>query len=85
MKITKKIISVLIIIFMGIINVKATNNDFDIEDIKIEDKNETIKVINPTYKDNNVESTIEFNKVGDYVKYKIILKNNDDKIYKIKK
>ena len=84
MKLFNKIIIILLLLFFGTINVKAANNDFTVENISIEEKNETIKVSNPSYNDNNIESTIEFNKTGDYVKYKIVLNNNTDIIYKIK-
>ncbi len=84
MKILKKIFILLIMIILNIINVKAANDIFNIEEVYIDNKNETINVSNPSYEDNNIESTIEFNKVGDYVEYKIVLINNAEKIYKIK-
>ena len=85
MKNVSKVFTILIIMISGLSIVKAVNSNFNIENINIEEQSNTINVSTPIYDENIIDSKIEFNKVGDYVKYKIILKNNDDKIYKIKK
>ena len=85
MKNVSKVLIILTILILGLSSVKAVNNNFNIENINIEDKTDTINVSTPIYDENNIDSKIEFNKVGDYIKYKIILKNNDNKIYRIKK
>ena len=84
MKNVSKVLIILIIMISGLSNVKAVNNNFNIEDISIEEQSDTINASTPIYDENIIDSKIEFNKVGDYIKYKVVFKNNSDKIYKIK-
>lgn len=81
----RKIYVLLIILFFsGICSVKAINADFTIDSIKISDKSNSIVVSDPSIIENNINSKIEFYNVSDFVKYKIVFKNNSDKEYRIK-
>lgn len=48
------------------------------------DKSEGVNVGIDEFDDSTVKSNIEFHKVGDYVTYKMTVKNNDDKDYTVK-
>lgn len=64
-------------------NVYATEI-FSITSISEEEKSETAEVNDLTFEGTAINSDIVFHKVGDYVKCKITIKNNEDKDYKIK-
>ena len=79
-----RVFLVLIMLFIGLNSVNAKNDDFTIEDITIVDESEQVERLNITYDKLGINASLTFNEVGEYVKYKIILKNNTDKDYKIK-
>jgi len=66
----------LLIPFMVHAEVKITN----IEQIDI---TEGLKVDDPTYKDLTINFNIKFNKVEDFIKYKVTIKNDTNKDYEI--
>ncbi len=80
----KLLIFILCIFLFNVSNIYALNQNFEINSIEITDKSNSISVSNPSITDNSISSNIEFNEVSDFVKYKIVLKNNTDKEYRIK-
>lgn len=79
----KKIINnllLLIVSFIFIGNVNA-QSDVKITGLTVEDKTSTISVNSYSYDDLGIKTDIFFNQVGDYVKFKITLKNNDNMDY----
>ena len=53
------------------------------EDIIVKDKSGTITVDNPTFTDEEIISEIKLNKMGDFVTFELILKNNELEKFKI--
>ena len=72
----KLLIFILCIFLFNVSNIYALNQNFEINSIEITDKSNSISVSNPSITDNSISSNIEFNEVSDFVKYKIVLKNN---------
>ena len=67
------------------INVIYAKEIVTIENIEIEEKSENTITSVPSYDGLSVDTNITFQDVGDYVKYKITIKNNDkENNYKIK-
>ena len=62
----------IIMLFIGINNVSAKDDNFTIKDIAIVDESEQIERLNTTYDKLDVNLSLTFNEVGEYVKYKII-------------
>ena len=79
-----RLLLMLIIFFCSINTVVASNSDFIINSVNIDDKSEYLDRSNLTYDKLNISDFVIFNEVGEYVKYKINLKNNSNKEYKIK-
>ena len=51
--------------------------EIDVTNFKIVDKNETIEVSEPIFKNNKVTSNITFKELNDYVTFEFDLNNND--------
>ena len=79
-----KFFLILIIALFSIKDVNAFNDEFIINNINIEEESEQIERLNLTYDKLDVNASITFNEVGEYIKYKIELKNNSNKDYRIK-
>ena len=80
----KKILSSLLILFLFLL---GTNNVFALDvsqvSLNVEDKSSTITVLDEGIGTLEINPKIEFNVVGDYITYKLVLKNNDGKKYKV--
>ena len=72
----KKILLVLIcFLFMNVVYASA---DVKIVDLEVSDKTSTIEVNSYSYEGLGIKTDIFFNQLGDYVKFKIKIKNNDN-------
>lgn len=80
----KKIFSLLLISFMFIL---GTDNVFALDisqvSLNVDDKSSTITVIDEGLGNLEVNPKLEFNVVGDFITYKLVLKNKDGKKYKV--
>ena len=80
----KKILSILLLTITFLL---GTSNVFALDvsqvSLKVEDKSSTIKVIDEGRGYLEVNPKLEFNVVGDFITYKLVLKNNDGKKYKV--
>ena len=78
----KKVINIIIVLMIGFLftNVVHAAN-VTVKEITIDSKSDTIEVNSFSYEGLNIKTDIYFNQVNDYVKYKVILKNNDNKDY----
>ena len=79
----KKILNILFTLlfsFLFMNNVFASVNA-NIKSLEIADKTSTIDVNSYSYEALGIKTDIFFNQVGDYVKFKIVLKNNDNTDY----
>ena len=81
----KKVIFLLLMIvsIFGIANVNASSNSIELTRVDIEDKSDTITVNEPIFSLNEITSNITFNKINDYVEFKLTFKNIEDKKLKI--
>lgn len=77
------VFSIMLLFVIGLFSVNASGN-VKVTDIKIKDKSDTISVVKPVFKNNQVTSNITFNQEGDYVLFDVTLKNNKKTTYKIK-
>ena len=76
-------ISFIFIIFLGTTNVNASEN-VKIKSIDLVDKSdETIETNKATFDGLVMNFDLKFNELNDYVKYKIVIENNESKDYKI--
>lgn len=83
MKKITKILVLLVMLFSFISYPKAKGN-IRITSVIEEEKSTTTEVIgNPNYNDLNVSFNARFRNLNDYIKYKIVIKNDDSKEYKI--
>ncbi len=76
----KKILNVFLVLafsFIFMSNVFASAN-VNIKSLEISDKTSTINVNSYSYEGLGIKTDIFFNQVGDYVKFKVVLKNNDN-------
>lgn len=76
----KKILNVFLVFlfsFLFMSNVFASAN-VNIKSLEIADKTSTINVNSYSYEGLGIKTDIFFNQVGDYVKFKVVLKNNDN-------
>ena len=80
---TITLIVILLFSLIGTFRVYATGNTFTITNVEIAEKSETINVKELSFEKTEISSNIIYHKVGDYVKYKITIKNNDSQNYKI--
>ena len=81
----KKVIFLLLMIvsIFGIANVNASSNSIELTRVDIENKSDTITVNEPIFSLNEITSNITFNKINDYVEFKLTFKNIEDKKLKI--
>ena len=84
-KVKKKIIYALLLVvtFLSVTTVNAAGKKIEVSDFSVKDKSGTITVEDPVITDNLVTSNITFNEVGDFVTFKLVLKNNENEKYKI--
>ena len=54
-----------------------------ITNVEVVDHTESLEVAKPTYKDLKLDLNIKFNNVEDFVKYKLTVKNDNDKAYEL--
>ena len=80
----KHYIYVVFFLMLLFTNTKAYALDIKIEDVSITDKSSTVTTNTINYTDNEISSNVSFNKVNDYVTYEIKIKNNENKLFKIK-
>lgn len=82
----KKIINIMFVItllFLFIPNVYA-NNALKIESIELDSKSDSIKIVNDlSFNDLSLNYDLEFNNLGDYAKYKVIINNNSNDDYEL--
>ena len=76
MKYFKRILVGLFIFFLGITSVYAL--DVNVKNITIKEKSSDIEVNSPTISGKNIESTIKFHKLNDYVTFEVVLDNDSD-------
>ena len=68
---------------LGVCSVMAEEVLLFMKDVKIIDKSDSTIVNDFSYKNNNINSDLEFYNIGDYIKYEITLFNKSDKDYRI--
>ena len=71
------------LLIIATINVYASS--FDITDVRIKEKTDTIVVQTPSILGKEITTGITFNKINDYVTFSLSLKNNEDVKYRIKR
>ena len=69
----------LLSIFMPFKNVDAEEMPLSLEDVSLSDKSYSVGIENLGTNNNEVENTMFFNKVGDFIDYEVTIKNNSDK------
>ena len=62
----------------------AFSNEFIIQNISVEEKSELFESTNVSFDKLNISSPVIFNEIGEYIKYKIELKNDSNIEYRIK-
>ena len=77
MKRLLNIIFIILVSFIFVGSVHAAAN-VNITGLTVEDKTSTIDVNSYSYEGLGIKTDIFFNQVGDYVKFKVTLKNNDN-------
>ena len=77
------ILIILCIMFFGIYKINAEGNDILIKSVEVKDKSESTIVNLSDYEDLTINNEVSLYNLNDYVIYKIVLKNNSDKDYKI--
>ena len=84
----KFMILILIMVFLfSIIQIGyafASAEKISLTNVEIINKSDTVYVDNITYENKEINNNITFHKVGDFVTYKITIKNNENKNYIIK-
>ena len=81
----KKLVKILIIITTFLFNISSVFAiDINIKEVKVYDKNDTITVSNISLDNTKITPEITFNKINDYVTYKVVFKGKDTIKYKIK-
>lgn len=80
---TITLIAILLFSLIGAFRVYATGDTFTITNVEISEKSETINVKELSFEKAEINSNIIYHKVGDYIKYKITVKNNDRQSYKV--
>ena len=81
---TTSLILVFAISIFGISKVFANTNIFKIMNITISDKSDSTIASITSFDDSNIVVNTEYHGVGEYVEYKLLLKNNSEKSYTIK-
>ena len=78
------VIMMLIVSIVSIDSVFAKGKDFSLTKAEVGEKSSTVTLNKFSYKGSSVTSNVTFHKVGDYVTYKLVLKNTSDKTLTIK-
>ena len=76
-------IMVLLLSIVGIFRVCAKEENFTITKIDVSEKSATVDVKELNFEKSEINSDVVYHKVGDYITYKITIKNNDSTSYKI--
>ncbi len=79
----KKIIFVLLTMLLFITNIKADDVDIKISEISILEKGNYVETNTPSVNGLNINFNVKFNDVSDYVKYKVVIKNNEKEDYSV--
>lgn len=77
------LIAIIIINFIKITKVFASNEPISIDSLSIAEKSEEVIVNSINYGKTSIDTDVTFYKLGDYVTYKVVIKNNDSKDYNI--
>ena len=77
------LIAILLLSLIGVFRVYATGDTFVITNAEVSEKSNTIDVKELSFEKTVINSNIVYHKVGDYVKYKITVKNNDSQSFKV--
>ena len=79
----KKLIFIMAFIFLPTI-VLAANNRYEVKSIEVVEKSDgAIEKEQASYQDGKLKISISLNDVDDYIKYKIVVKNLDDRDYNL--
>ena len=88
MKYKKILFSIFLLVFLfsvvGFVRVLAEEPTFKLINATIEEKSSDVDAVINSYDNNDLETDITFHKIDDYVKFKLTIKNNDSKEYKVK-
>ena len=88
MKYKKILFSIFLLVFLfsvvGFVRVLAEEPTFKLINALIEEKSENVDASINSYDNNSIDTNITFRKIDDFVKYKLTIKNNDSKEYKVK-
>ncbi len=74
----------IIVSIVSIDSILAKENDFSLTNAEVGEKTETVTSNDFSYEGNSVISDVTFHKLGDYVTYKLVLKNTSDETLIIK-
>ena len=78
------LITFVLLSIVGNTSVYATEDVFSVTNAEITEKSDTVEVSKMNYDGTSIDCEVIFHKLDDHVKYKIEIKNNDDKDYKVK-
>ena len=80
----KKILLASLIFFLLLIPLKIKAANVEIKEVEILEKSDGLTEISkPTYKDLKINFDLGFKELRDYIQYKLVLKNNDEKDYQV--
>ena len=84
----KKIKSLFLLMIILILNVAYSTNvhalDVNLSDAKLKENNSSTKDEKVTFHENQIDSKVALNSVGEYIVYEIKLDNNEEESYEIK-
>ena len=80
----KKVLLISLIFFLLLIPLKIKAANVEIKEVEILEKSDGLTEFSkPTFKDLKVNFDLGFNELRDYIQYKLVLKNNDEKDYEV--
>lgn len=80
----KRIIIWCLMLILIPLNVKAEEKNIKITKVELEEKSENVEVIEePSISLKNINFNLKFSEVGNYIKYKVTLKNESNESYEI--
>ncbi len=74
----------LLIMIIPFLNVKAEGNYLSLEGVNVSEKSTSVGIEKLDSSNNEVENTMFFNKVGDFINYEVTVKNNSEEDVTIK-
>ena len=77
------VLFIISMIFLNCNKLYAISNIISVKNVEVMSKSDSTIINNIDYKDNTIINDIVFQKVGDSITYRILLKNNDEKNYVI--